>query len=105
MIMRTWRGWTRAEDADAYAAYLMETGHPGYTSTPGNRGVTFTRRDDGDRVEFLLASLWDSWEAVGAFAGPDPERAVFYPQDDRFLVDRELTVNHYEVFAVGQPTV
>ncbi|GAA4581400.1 antibiotic biosynthesis monooxygenase [Planotetraspora phitsanulokensis] len=103
--MRTWRGWTRAEDADAYAAYLMETGHPGYTSTPGNRGVTFTRRDDGDRVEFLLTSIWDSWEAVRAFAGPDPERAVFYPQDDRFLVDRELTVDHYEVFAVGQGTV
>jgi heme-degrading monooxygenase HmoA len=99
MILRIWRGWTRPEDADAYVAYLMETGHPGYTSTPGNQGVTFTRRDDGDRVEFLLTSMWNSWDAIKSFAGPDPEQAVFYPQDDHFLVDRELTVHHYEVFA------
>jgi len=27
----------------------------------------------------------------------DVEKAVFYPEDDRFLVDRELTVAHYEI--------
>lgn len=27
-----------------------------------------------------------------------PARAVFYPEDDRFLVDRELTVAHYTIF-------
>ncbi|WP_063819237.1 hypothetical protein [Herbidospora cretacea] len=97
--MRTWRGWTRAEDADAYAAYMMETGYPGYTSTPGNRGVTFTRRDDGELTEFLLVSLWESGEAVRAFAGEEPGKAVFYPQDDRYLVERELTVGHFDVFA------
>jgi len=26
-----------------------------------------------------------------------PDRAVFYPDDERFLVDRELTVRHYEI--------
>jgi hypothetical protein len=34
---------------------------------------------------------------VARFAGPDVERAVFYPEDDRFLVDRDETVAHYEV--------
>jgi hypothetical protein len=38
-------------------------------------------------------------DAVRAFAGDDPERAVFYPEDDRFLVDRELTVSHYTIYA------
>ena len=32
-------------------------------------------------------------------AGEEPATAVFYPEDDRFLVDRELTVSHYEVLA------
>jgi hypothetical protein len=41
--------------------------------------------------------LWDSLDAVKAFAGDDHERAVFYPEDDRFLVDRDLTAKHYEV--------
>src|SRR5262249_23326509 len=35
---------------------------------------------------------------VVAFAGPDPERAVFYPRDERFLVERDLTVRHYDVY-------
>jgi heme-degrading monooxygenase HmoA len=99
MIVRTWRGWTRPEDAAAYETYLMRTGFPHYTSTPGNRGAYFTRRESGDRTEFFLITFWESWEAVRQFAGDDPGAAVFYPEDDAFLVDRELTVDHYEVFA------
>ncbi len=36
-------------------------------------------------------------EAVRGFAGEDAERAVFYPEDDRFLIERERTTEHYEV--------
>jgi hypothetical protein len=32
---------------------------------------------------------------VRGFAGDDIGRAVFYPEDDRFLVARDLTVRHY----------
>jgi heme-degrading monooxygenase HmoA len=55
------------------------------------------RRDVEDRTEFVTLSFWDSWDAVRAFAGDEVERAVFYPEDDRYLVDREDTVTHYEV--------
>jgi heme-degrading monooxygenase HmoA len=97
VIARTWRGWTRAGDAEAYVEYLNETGIREYRETPGNRGVTMLRRLDGDRAEFVLMTLWDSLDAVRAFAGEDVERAVFYPEDDRFLVERDLTTSHYEV--------
>jgi hypothetical protein len=43
-------------------------------------------------------ALGDSWEAIRAFAGDDPSKAIFYPEDDRYLVDRELTVSHYVIF-------
>lgn len=99
MIIRTWRGWTRAADAADYEAYLMRTGFAEYTATPGNRGAYFTRRDAGERTEFFLITMWDSWEAVKAFAGEDPSVAVFYPEDERFLVGKELTVDHYDLFA------
>ena len=33
-----------------------------------------------------------------AFAGDDVEQAVYYPEDDRFLVERETTVTHFELF-------
>lgn len=98
MIARTWKGAVRREDADAYAAYMRETGVAGYASTPGNRGVWMLRRDVGDdRTEFMMFTLWDSLDAVRRFAGDDYEQAVFYPEDDRFLIEREEQSTHYVV--------
>jgi heme-degrading monooxygenase HmoA len=97
MIARTWRGWTRREDADAYVGYLRRTGIKEYVETPGNRAAYILRRNDGDRTEFVTLTFWDSMDAVRGFAGEEAERAVFYPDDDRFLVERETTATHYEL--------
>ena len=97
MIARTWRGAVRAADADAYLAYVTETGLKGYRATPGNLGAMAFRRELGEECEFLTLSFWESREAIEGFAGKDIERARFYPEDDRFLVNRDLMVNHYEV--------
>ena len=97
MIVRMWRGAVRPEDAEAYAAYIDETGMAEYGNTPGNRGAYMLRREVGEVTEFVTVSMWDDWKAIRAFAGPEAERAVFYPEDDRFLVERDETVSHYEV--------
>ena len=55
------------------------------------------RRDGGDRTEFVTLSLWDSVDAIKAFAGEDIEAAVLYPEDERYLIDGESSVTHYEV--------
>lgn len=99
MIARTWRGAVRAEDAEAYAEYIRATGIAAYAATPGNRGAYLLYRIDGDRAEVLTISFWDSLDAVRGFAGDDIDHAVFYPEDDRYLVDRELTANHFVVGA------
>jgi heme-degrading monooxygenase HmoA len=88
MIARIWRGAVRKEDANAYARYMQDTGVAGYTTTPGNRGVWMLRRDVGEKTEFLMFTLWDSVDAIKEFAGDDYEKAVFYPEDDRFLIPR-----------------
>jgi heme-degrading monooxygenase HmoA len=97
MIARIWRGVVRAEDADAYADYIRETGFAEYAATEGNRGAWMLRRDEGPHTEFLTFSLWDSKDAIRAFAGDDIEAAVYYPEDERFLVERDDVVRHYEV--------
>ncbi|MDP2480964.1 MAG: antibiotic biosynthesis monooxygenase [Candidatus Palauibacterales bacterium] len=97
MILRTWRGWTRREDADGYFEYLAKTGVKDIEATPGNHGVLLTRREEDGRTEFLFMSLWDSLEAVKGFAGPDPERAVFYPEDDGYLVEKDEHIDHWDV--------
>lgn len=99
MVVRQWRGVTRAVDREAYLAYLGKTGLREYTETPGNRGVLTLTRTEGDRTEFVLLSFWDRLEDIATFSGEDLERAVFYPEDDRFLIERDLRVRHYEVAA------
>ena len=103
MIARVWRGVVRAEDATAYAAYVQRTGIEGYQRTPGNRGAWLLWRANGDQAEFITMSLWDSRAAIERFAGQDIEKAVFYPEDDQFLIEKDLLVRHYEVAtAAGQ---
>ena len=51
-----------------------------------------------------MFTLWESLEAVKAFAGEDYETAVFYPEDDRFLIERDLTCRHYTVATHVDPT-
>jgi len=50
---------------------LQRTGLKEYTATEGNRGVLALRRLDGDQAEFLLITLWESWDAIQRFAGDE----------------------------------
>ena len=101
MIARSWHGRVPADRADAYAAYVRRTGVADLAATPGNRGTWLLRRIDGDVAHFVVTSLWDSMDAIRAFAGDDPERARYYPEDDAYLLEREPGVTHYEV--LGAP--
>jgi heme-degrading monooxygenase HmoA len=82
-----------------YYAYLEQTGLKQYKATEGCEEVLVLTREIGDVTEYLLITLWDSMDAVKRFAGPEPERAVYYPEDDRYFAESERTpyVRHYEV--------
>jgi heme-degrading monooxygenase HmoA len=98
MIARMWRGWVRTDRAADYVAYVEETGLAGYRGTPGNRGAEMWVRDLGDgRTEVTTISWWESLEDIRGFAGDDIGTAVFYPEDDAYLIERETTVTHHEV--------
>jgi len=56
-----------------------------------------TREVDGGLTEFITFSLWDSYDAVRAFAGDDYTVARFYPEDDHYLVERDLSCHHWDV--------
>jgi len=101
MIARIWRGAVSHDDRDRYAEYMRGTGVKEYAETSGNRAVLMLRRDDGHRTEFVMVTLWESWDAIRAFAGDDVERAVFYPEDDAFLIERDLTATPVDLHARG----
>jgi len=101
MIARSWDGLTKAEQADDYAEYLRRTGVKDLVATAGNRGVYVLRRREGDEARFRVLSLWDSMEGIRRFAGDEPERARYYPEDERFLTALEPHVVHFDVVAEG----
>ena len=97
-ILRMWTGVIRTADRGAYREYLEQTGLKEYRETPGNIDAMALYRDLSDgRTEVVTVSKWRSRDDIVAFAGDDISLAVFYPEDDRFLVDRELTVKHFDV--------
>ena len=97
MIMRTWRGAVRPEDAERYLEHQAGTGVREYRETAGNLGVLVLRRTTDGLVEVTTVSLWESMDAVRAFAGDDPDVAKFYPGDDDLLAEKDLHADHFEV--------
>lgn len=105
MILRTWTGRIRTADEAEYAAYIEATGGREYLATPGCLGWQMIFRDLGDGTsEVSTLSWWTGMDAIHGFAGPEPERAVYYPEDDRFLLDRPPHVRHHRVVAGALPT-
>ncbi len=98
MIARIWHGRTTASDADRYAEFVKERAVPDYRSVDGLRNLYFLRRLDGDTAHFVLVTLWDSMASVREFAGEPPEKAKYYPEDARFLLEKEEATVLYEVF-------
>ncbi|MGH8184348.1 MAG: hypothetical protein ACREPH_11890 [Rhodanobacteraceae bacterium] len=97
MIMRIWRGITAKDQADAYLEHLQQTALHALKDYKGQRGAWVLRRVQGDQCEFQVLTLWDSKKSLLAYAGDKPERAVYYDEDDKFLLDMEPLVRLYEV--------
>ena len=97
MIARQWIGETLESDADTYFKYLKETGVKECKALKGNQGIWLLRRVHDGRAEFVFISLWDSFDSVKAFAGPEYEKAVYYPEDKKFLLKLDPHVTHYDV--------
>ena len=99
MIARIWQGKTQPGMGASYLEYLEKTGLPEYRETPGFRGVFVLTREDGAETEVLLLSLWEDMEAVRRFAGPEPDKAVYYADDARYFPESEFRpfLKHYAV--------
>ena len=82
---------------DNYLEYLEATGLKDYGTVAGNLGVRALRKVDGGIADFLIVTYWESMDAVKRFAGENPEVAVYYPEDDAFLLEKEPFVSHYDV--------
>ena len=104
MICRMWHGRTLRSKADTYARFLAQRAIPAYRSVPGNLSVSIMRRDDGDVTHFLTVTHWDCEGSIRAFAGDEPLKAKYYPEDEDYLLEFEPLVQHYTVTANALPS-
>lgn len=98
IITRIWHGRTRAEHSDEYLQFLVDTGVADYKNVNGNLSVEVWRRLEGDVCHFWTVTKWDSYESISKFAGEELEKAKYYPQDPKYLLEFEPTVRHCETF-------
>jgi len=97
MISRIWHGWTARADADSYEHLLRTSVLPGIDGRiDGFAGAYVLRRDDGDEVEFVTVTFWDSYDAIRAFAGDDYEDAVLEPEAKQLLTRYYTRSEHYD---------
>ena len=96
-VLREWRAEIRRPLKQEYVDYVTATGIATYRQTPGNLGAVIAVGDlDNERTEIVTLSWWkDKW-SIEAFAGKDIGRARYFPEDDRFLLTRPETVQHYD---------
>ena len=99
MIARVWHGATKPEHADAYEAMLKPELLPGLSQVPGFQGSYLLRRPNGTEVEFITIILWESVDALKAFAGEDYEVSIIPEERKRYLSRHEDRAAHYEVVA------
>jgi heme-degrading monooxygenase HmoA len=97
VIARVWKGWARLEHADAYESLLRERVLPGLQGIDGFRGMYILRQDGPDEAEFVVMNLFDTLDAVKAFAGPEYEAPVFEPEARVLLSKVEPVARHYDV--------
>jgi heme-degrading monooxygenase HmoA len=100
VIARVWRGYTKAEHADAYESMLKPELLPGLSKVAGYRGSYLLRREAGEEVEFVTIILWESLDAFRAVAGPDFENAVIPEERRQYLARYDAKAAHYNIAAV-----
>jgi heme-degrading monooxygenase HmoA len=98
MIVRIWHGRTKATDAAAYRQFVIDTGIKDYSSTKGNLGAQVWQRQDGDITHIWTVSWWNDLSSIKAFAGDDIEKARYYDEDKKYLLEFEPAVMHCESY-------
>ena len=99
MIVRSWTGYASLPRAADYPNHLLDSVRPRLKALPGFQGLYLLRRMREHEVEYRVLTLWSSMEAIGAFAGLTPERAVVEPEAQAVLTRYDAHVEHFEVLA------
>jgi Antibiotic biosynthesis monooxygenase len=97
-VVRVWKGYGTAEGAGRYCReHFSPTVLPQLQAFSGFLGANVLLRSDGDETEVVVATVWESIDAVRSFAGDEYERAMVEPIVADLLDHFDNEVTHYTV--------
>jgi heme-degrading monooxygenase HmoA len=97
-IARVWKGYGSAEGVRQYCdEYFSPTLLPELRRLNGFIRATVLLRERAEDSEVVVATVWESIEAVKGFAGEDYEQAVVEPVVLEMLQRFEDRVSHYTI--------
>ncbi|HKF18059.1 MAG TPA: antibiotic biosynthesis monooxygenase [Candidatus Dormibacteraeota bacterium] len=97
MIARLWRGWATRANADSYVDHYLTSVLEHLRQVDGFIDAELLRRDDGEDVELVSITYFESLDAIRTFAGADWEAAVVAPEAQRLLLRFDERCSHYAV--------
>lgn len=97
MISRHWRGIAHKTRAEDYIIHLRQETIPALAAISGFKKASILTRDAGGGIEFLIITEWESLEAIKAFAGEEPLKAVVPGKVQVMMMEYDQEVRHYEI--------
>lgn len=101
MIVRTWSARATPDGAAAYHAYFEKTLLPELRRLAGFAGAYLLKcelkREPDGIVELTKHTLWESLDAIRAFAGDAVDHSVVEPEARAVLLDFDTIVVHRDV--------
>jgi len=105
MITRMWHGKTKKEDADTYRQYVSDTGIKEYLETDGNLDTQIWQKDENEETHIWTVTRWKDFDSIKKFAGEDFQKAKYYPEDKKYLLETEPQVKHYKTYTFSNSKI
>jgi heme-degrading monooxygenase HmoA len=103
MIARLWSARATTAQSTRYLEHFWQSVLPSLRTFEGYVSSSVLVRAHRDTVEILVTTVWQSLEAIDAFAGSDRETAVVSSEAAALLTDYDRRVRHYEVAQMDGP--
>ena len=97
MIARVWTAHAERQKVGDYIAHLRDVVLPMVRELPGFLGARLLEREDGDQVEIVVITEWESLDHIRAFAGANIEQAVIAAEAKALLTTFDTKVRHYRI--------
>lgn len=99
MIARLWSARTTQAQSRLYLQHFSSGVLPALKKFDGYVSSSVLTRCTENAFEILVMTVWQSFSAIDAFAGPDREAAVVAPEAAALLTDYDRRVRHFEIAA------